>query len=118
MGTKYPAGKSPKYPPRDWTCPSCGKYHTKPHFAYPGQVNKLFEPLEEGRVKFNREGSDMDCEDAKKYDTPIKVMKEATGAQFKKDGNHRPIFCSHCGWLDTIICITKTQKQRKKLGIF
>ncbi len=94
MGTKYPAGESPVYPPRDWTCPSCGKYHTKPHFAFPGQVDKKHRPGVEGRVKFNREGADMNCDDPKKYDTPIKVMKEATGHQFKQDGNHRPVFRS------------------------
>ncbi len=117
MGTKYPAGVSPVYPPRDWLCPSCGKYHTKPHFAFPGQVDKKHRPGVEGRVKFNREGADMSCDDDKR-DTPIKVMKEATGNQFKQDGNHRQLFCPHCGWLDDIICIVKTTKRRKKLGIF
>jgi len=118
MGIKYPFGSTPIYPPRDWTCVVCKKYHSRPHFAFPGQIDYSKQPTEEGRVKFNREGSQMSCDDPKKYDTPIKVMKETTGDQFTKDDNHRPLFCPHCGWEDTIICIMKTQpKKRKKYGI-
>ena len=43
MGTKYPLGESPVWPPRDWTCPTqdggCGKYHSQPHFAHKGNVS-------------------------------------------------------------------------------
>jgi len=109
MGIKWPFGKSPKYPPRDWTCPSCHKYHSKPHFAYPGQVDLTKAPTMEGRVKFNREGSQMDCDDAKKYDTPIKVMAEATGPRFSKVGKMKGLFCPHCGWMEAIINIVKVK---------
>ena len=119
MGIKYPYGDTPVYPPRDWTCPGCQKFHTKPHYAYPGQVDESLPIKAEGRVKFNREGSQMGCDDMKELDMPIKVMKEATGEQFKKNMTHRPLFCPHCGWVDTIICIVKSQKQKKrKYGVF
>jgi len=114
LGIKYPFGETPVYPPRDWTCPECMKFHSKPHFMYEGQIDFSKKCKEEGRVKFNREGSQMSCDDPKKYDSPIKVMKESTGNQFGRTGKHRPLFCPHCGWVDTIINIVKTVPQRRK----
>ena len=113
MGTKYPLGASPKYPPRDWTCPDCHKYHSKPHYAHKGQIDYSKEPQQIGRVKFGREDSYGDC-DSMKGDTPSvphrilkKLAGKNTGDQFKKNGNQHPLFCPHCGWEDTIICIMK-----------
>ena len=100
MGTKYPFGESPKYPPRDFTCPRCQHYHSKPHYAFSGQIDEKLEPNQEGRVKFSREGKFDDCGDSM-----------TTGPQFKKNGNQKGIFCPHCGFLDTIICITKKVKK-------
>ena len=41
----------------DWTCPSCNKTHKKPHFEFPGQINKTVKPNEKGRIRkmFKRE---------------------------------------------------------------
>lgn len=114
MGTKYPLGDTPKYPARDWTCPDCLKYHSKPHYAFPGQIDYSKQTKEFGRVKFNREGSQMDCDDHKEYDMPVKPFKESTGNQFKRNGNQRPLFCPHCGWEDTIICIAKSESQKRR----
>jgi rubredoxin len=111
MGTKYPFGDSPYYPPRDWTCPECKKYHSKPHFAYYGQIDYSKNTQEYGRVKFNREGSGMDCDDHKEYDMPLKPMAEATGPQFGRTGKQRPLFCPHCGWEEVMIYITKVKKK-------
>ena len=96
MGIKYPTGKSPKYPPRDWTCPECQHYHSKSHYSFKGQIDHDLEPNQVGRVKFSREGKFDDCKDSM-----------TTGMQFKKNDIQRPIFCPHCGWEDTIICIIK-----------
>ena len=111
MGIKWPFGKSPKYPPRDWTCPVCKKYHSKPHFAFPDQVDFTKSPLTPGRVKFNREGSQMDCDDPKKYDTPIKVFKEETGQMLETMSlGINPLFCPHCGWVEDVINILKVKQ--------
>ena len=107
MGTKYPYGETPVYPPKDWTCPGCHKYHTKPHYAFTGQVDFSKKIKESGRVKFNREGSQMDCSGDNKHDTPYKEMKENTGPDTKVSGGHTPLFCPHCGWLEEIINILK-----------
>jgi len=101
MGVKYPLGESPVYPPRDWTCPKCGHYHSKPHFSFKGQIDDNLEPNTEGRVKFSREEKFQDCGDSM-----------TTGPQFGKDENQRPIFCPHCGWIDTVITIVKVRKKK------
>jgi transcription elongation factor Elf1 len=127
MGIKYPLGDTPKYPARDWTCPRCNKYHSKPHYAFPGQIDRTKEPKELGRVKWGREENYADCDkpatDGYNGKIPAKVIKkfntEKTGDQYKRNGNQKPLFCPHCGWEDTIICIVKTEPQkRKKYGIF
>ncbi len=107
IGTKYPYGPTPVYPPRDWTCVSCKKYHTKPHYAFTGQVDLSKNPKEPGRVKFNREGSQMDCSGDNKHDTPYIEQKQTTGPDTKVNGGHTPLFCPHCGWLEEIINIIK-----------
>jgi len=107
MGIKYPFGPTPVYPPRDWICVSCKKFHTKPHYAFSGQIDYSKQPKEPGRVKFNREGSQMDCSGNDKHDTPYKEMKESTGNSTKKNGGHTPLFCPHCGWEEEIINIIK-----------
>ena len=107
MGIKYPYGPTPVYPPHDWTCVSCKKYHTKPHYAFPGQIDYSKQPKESGRVKFNREGSQMDCDSNNKYDTPYIEQKGATGPDTKTNGGHTPLFCPHCGWEEEIINIIK-----------
>lgn len=112
MGTKYPFGESPVYPPRDWTCPVCFKYHSKPHFAFPDQIDYSKKPQEVGRVKFNREGSQMSCDEPKKYDTPVKVFPQATGDMKDEDGLQHPLFCPHCGWEEGIIQIIKVKSRR------
>jgi len=120
MGIKYPTGESPVYPPRDWTCPHCLKYHSKPHYAHKKQIDYSKEPKEEGRVKFNREASQSDCDNCyKEDDVPRKFELPKTGDQFRGDDIQRPMFCPHCGWEDTIICIVKThKKEKRRFGIF
>ncbi len=107
IGTKYPYGPSPVYPPRDWTCVSCKKYHTKPHYAFAGQIDYSKQTKEAGRVKFNREGSLMDCSGNDKHDTPYKEMKDSTGDSTKENGGHAPLFCPHCGFQEEVINILK-----------
>jgi len=117
MGVKYPEGDSPIWPPRDWECPismgGCGKYHSKPHFAFDGQVDYTKKPGTSGRVKFDREGSGMDC-DKFKDDTP-KKNKKGTGSTFDKNGNPRGLFCPHCGWEEDVISVKKEGVIFKKL---
>ena len=118
MGIKYPKGETPVYPPRDWTCPKCMKYHTKPHYAFPGQIDTTKEPKEEGRVKFGREDDYGDCDspatDGYIGKIPAKIIKlfgkKKTGDQHSKTEQQRPLFCPHCGWEDTIISIIKVIK--------
>ena len=93
MGIKWPFGKSPKYPPRDWTCPVCQKYHSKPHFALRGQIDHSKSPQQVGRVKTLREEKYNDCN----------VMGEFQ----KKSGRLNGLFCPHCGWVEEIINIQK-----------
>lgn len=120
MGIKYPFGESPKYPPRDWTCPRCTHYHSKPHYALPGQIDYSLEPEEVGRVKWGREEKFSGCDSKEMLGKiPAKIVKlfkkKSTGDQNKKNGNQRPIFCPHCGWEDTIICITKRSSRKRAI---
>lgn len=118
MGEKYPLGDTPIYPPRDWCCPKCIKYHTKPHYAFPGQIDTTKEPKQEGRVRFGREDDFGDCDtsatDGYIGKIPARIIKlfnkQKTGEQFKGDNIQKPLFCPHCGFLDTIICIVKVTK--------
>ena len=86
-----------------WKCPKCGKEHTKPHYAYRGQVDKNKDPLEEGRVKFNR----VDTEGNRKYDTDWKHNLPSTGDAKDKHGDPNGLFCSHCGWEQRIIVLIR-----------
>ena len=104
MGVKYPAGDSPFFPPKDWSCPSCTKYHSKPHFAWPGQVDESKNPQDVGRVVFNRANKNGD--DSLDYSQTVK--KNLIGKQapmISEDGLVQGMFCPHCGWLEHIINI-------------
>jgi len=110
LGTKYPAGESPFYPPRDWTCPVCDKYHTKPHFPWPGQLNENLKPNDPGRVAFNR--ADKNGTDTLDKTQPIK--KEFVGKQapmMLTDGSVQGLFCPHCGWKEEIVNLIKTKNE-------
>ena len=113
MGIKYPKGETPVYPPRDWTCPICDKPHSKPHYAFPGQVDLNLAPEQEGRVKWGREDKSSICDTPKEWVGLIprriinKFKKQSTGDQVKKNGGQVPLFCPHCGWIDDIINILK-----------
>jgi hypothetical protein len=83
MGVKWPAGKTPVYPPRDWQCPKCGKYHSTPHWKDARQMD--------GFVK-EESMSDNGCKSVSdpKY--------------FLMTGAPPPMFCPHCNWeLKTIL---------------
>ena len=89
----------------NWTCPSCDHKHTKPHFAFPTQIDKKKEPGAIGRIKdkFTREGKDGDNVSCDDY-----LKKYGTGPVEDKDGKQSPLFCPHCGWLDELIYISKS----------
>ncbi|NOJ30325.1 MAG: hypothetical protein DA328_09190 [Nitrososphaeraceae archaeon] len=95
----------------DWKCPSCNKVHSKPHFAFPDQVDETKKPNELGRIKsvFKRErdefGNKVTCE---QY-----VKQQGTGP-VTIDGKQAPLFCSHCGWHDDLIYITKEEKKKRR----
>jgi rubredoxin len=88
-----------------WTCPVCGKSHSKAHYAFPRQIDKKLEPDTPGRVKFDREDKGY-CESAK-GDTKKKYGNKSTGQEFDKKGVPRPLFCPHCGWEQEQIIINK-----------
>ena len=90
-------------------CTICKKYNTKPHYAFTGQIDYSKQTREPGRVKFNREGSQMDCSGNDKYDTAYKEMKEFTGNDTKKNGGQAPLFCPHCGFEEEVINILKVK---------
>jgi len=86
-----------------WVCPVCGKEHSKPHYAFDGQIDYMIDPDTEGRVLFNR---------AERYgglkgDTEYKYQSNETGPAIDKDGYPRGLFCSHCGFEQEIIVIKK-----------
>ena len=94
------------WPPPTWNCPNCQKDHTKPHFAFRGQVDLNCELGATGRVKFNREGSGMDC-GQNKADTPTKSGLPSTGPAVVK-GMPQGLFCPHCGYIQDVIKIRLT----------
>lgn len=98
------------YPPKNaWNCPVCGKKHSKPHFAFPGQIDFKKKPEQVGRVKFDREDPG-GCDDAK-GDTPKKHGNDKTGPELSltecNQEINNPLFCPHCGWIDEITNIIK-----------
>lgn len=108
MGDSFPTGPSPEYPPDRWKCPSelggCGKEHSKPHYEWPGQVDRSLTPGTEGRVKFNRIGKN----EALDIITPVKkrlLDKQAPGQD--ETGNPKPLFCPHCGYTHEGILLIK-----------
>ena len=93
-----------------WKCPSCGKEHSKPHYAYRGQVDETKKPLEPGRVKFNRAET---FSNDLKGDTPTKYNVPETGDKKNRKGDDNGLFCSHCGFVQKIIVCINTNARRK-----
>ena len=93
-----------------WDCPVCDKHHSKPSYALPGQIDYKVDPDNPGRVKFNRsEKTDYDRYSGYKDDTLIKKGSPRTGPAVNKDGYPNGLFCSHCGFEQKIIVITKVK---------
>ncbi len=95
----------------DWKCPNCNKVHSKPHFAFPNQVDETKKAGTVGRIKekFRREnadgtGNDVTCDEY--------VSKEGTGP-VKINDKQAPLFCSHCGWVDELIYFSKIKTKKK-----
>lgn len=92
------------YPPSGtWRCPVCSHDHSKPHYAFEGQIDFKKKPLAEGRVKFDRE----DYCGTEKGDTEHKRGVNSTGPAFGDQDLPNPLFCPHCGWQDKLIFIIK-----------
>lgn len=87
-----------------YKCPMCDAEHHKPHYAHKGQIDYKKQPLQEGRVKFNR----VDSYGGKKYDTSWKDDLPNTGPRRDDNGEPNPLFCPHCGWEEEIIFIKNT----------
>lgn len=87
-----------------WECNTCGKQHSKAHYAFDGQIDHMVDPDTEGRILFNR---------AERYgaglkgDTEFKYQRDETGPAINKDGVPNGLFCSHCGFEQEIIVISK-----------
>lgn len=96
-----------------WQCPiiECGKTHSKPHYAFPDQVDLTKKPMQEGRVLYGREdGKDYDHCDVGKDGSMI----TKTGPEIDLDGHVAGLFCPHCGWLEENIVIIKEKKRRRR----
>jgi hypothetical protein len=77
MGEKFPSGPTPVYPPRDWTCPKCGKYHSTPHWKDGRQMD--------GFVK-----------EESKSESGCRSVSDPQ--YYLLHGVPPPMFCPHCGW--------------------
>ena len=90
----------------NWNCPQCGKTHSKPHFEFPGQIDKKKKPNESGRIRkmFKREND----ESGEKINCEQYVEKFGTGPA-TDPGNKKqaPLMCPHCGWCDELIYIER-----------
>ena len=83
MGEKFPYGPTPVYPPRDWTCPQCRKYHSTPHWKDERQAD--------GFVKLESK-SDPGC------------VSKSNEKYYLASGAPPPMYCPHCGWqLQTVL---------------
>lgn len=96
-----------------WQCPvsECGKTHSKPHYAFPDQLDMTKKSMQEGRVLYGREeGKGYDQCDAGKDGKMIK----GTGPPIDLDGHPAGLFCPHCGWLEDNVIIIKEKKRRRR----
>lgn len=106
-----------QFPPTSsWTCPNCHKVHSKPHFAFPEQIDEKKKPGEVGRVIKDREvGKYGKCGAGVKEGTEeqdeSKVIE--TGPQFDDDGMPQSLFCPHCGFLQNAFIIARTRSRKK-----
>ena len=91
-----------------WDCPACGKHHSKPHYAFPDQIDYKKKPSDKGRVRFDRE---VECNQVK-GDTPEIYGVKTTGPEINEDGHPTSLFCPHCGWEETLIVIVKEGHHR------
>ena len=101
---------------KDWQCPvpECGKKHSKPHYAFPDQVDLTRKPLESGRVLYGREeGKDTYYCDSGKDGKLIK----GTGPDTDIDGRPAGLFCPHCGWIEDMVIIIKEKKRKRRSPI-
>jgi hypothetical protein len=114
MGDTYPTGPTPVFPPKRWVCDpaqdGCGKEHSKPHFEWPGQIDRTKKPGEEGRVVFNRIKDEK--VDVHMPVNPDLVDKEAP--MLDEKGHPKPLMCPHCGATQEGIVLIKTAKKRRR----
>ena len=104
MGTKFPKGVSPIFPPRDWSCPICNKYHGKPHFAWEDQVNEDISPNTKGRVLFNLLSNG-------KPSYPLRSdLLDKQAPMYDENDDPKPLFCPHCGYLHQGIIIKRVDR--------
>ena len=102
-----------EYPPKSWTCKSCGKHHSKPHFAFPDQIDEKKKPGDYGRIKFGREAKDETNTNNLGEKSDCKRSDMETGPQFEVDDCNnlvqKPLICPHCGFVDDVQNIVKTK---------
>lgn len=79
MGVKFPEEESPVYPPRDWKCPQCSKYHSTAHWR---------DERQEGGFVKEESMADSTC---RKVSNP--------DHRRTKEGVVSPLYCPHCGWV-------------------
>lgn len=99
---------------KSWLCPepTCAKHHSKPHYAFPDQVDLTKKPMEEGRVLYGREDGKgyPQCDIGKDG-----KMIKGTGPDIDIDGYPAGLFCPHCGWIeDNLVIVKESVKKRRR----
>ncbi len=98
-----------------WTCPRCSKTHSKPHYAFPDQLDTEKDVSQPGKVKY---GWEKKCysDSAPEMDRPeltCESKKMETGPEFDKKGIPSPLFCPHCGWQQEVVVLVKVKSRKK-----
>lgn len=98
-----------------WQCPRCSKTHSKPHYAFPDQLDTEKKIEEPGKVKYGWEEKNYSDKSAgmSKPELRCDADKMETGPEFNKKGIPNGMFCPHCGWEQKVEVIVKIKSRKK-----
>ena len=100
---------------KGWECPRCNKYHSKPHYKFPDQLDTEKKESEPGKVKYGweKKGGYDSAPEMTRPELTCDSKKMETGPEFDKKGIPNGMFCPHCGWEQKVEVIIKVKPKKK-----